>query len=535
MKLIKYIFAILTAFLLMFALPTELEAKRAAKRAKTTAVSKSKKTGRSAKSGKSSAKSKYGSSSKSKNKKKRAGKKYGRKSASRRSVWHPFATFESRVTPTPYYVPSDSIASLRLKAASGNREAQYLLGCSHFERRVRYTPTDSADILAAKYWHDAAVQGHIEAIGNYAYCLRTGRGVQTDTLAAIDYYVSSILKGNNRLEKLIKRNAEHGGGMDSYILARAIELGYKNTERGKDTNYYDELAISNGFTPALIAGAEREIAAGNTDHAIELLRSIHNPDDRTINRILDMLSKAGTGDLQVLRNLADTDYPEAQLALSEMLIERGESAEGGKWMYRAAQNGSDAALNRIVVIQTTPGSSLYDPYQAYLWLDTYTDSNAELVAQKALELTNDTAFANYAKGLVILDSDAENTPDYASALNLFLTSTTPGADAMTLLCIAKTDKKSKAHKQLKQLASKGIPLAPFAYSLLNEKDAMKSLRTAASAGDVAASNRLGVILCRRGKFEDARKILLPIHENSIMTRDAAMALTECDDHLNEKR
>ncbi len=517
MKAINRFVTLIIASLLLVATPVGLEAKRSAKGGRTTAVTKSK----------------AGSKKREKTSKKTSGKtrrgKQTNKKQSRRAaaVWHPFASFESRATPTPYYVPGDSIASLKRKAAAGNREAQYLLGCSHFERRVRNTPADSADILAAYYWQQAAAQGHTEAMGNYGYCLRTGRGLRADTLSAVEWYIKSLLKGNRRLENLTARNAEHGGGFDAYVMARAIEQGFKGAGSGKDVAYYDNLAAKGEFTPALIDGARRYLAAGNTTSALEMLRAIRNPDDKTIGQILDMLSRAGTTDLQVLRNLAETEYPEAQLALSEVLLSNGDNAEGARWMYQAAQNGSDVALDRIVKIQTTPGSSLYDPYQAYLWLDMATESDPGEASVKALELTGDSAFADFTKALIMLDRE-DRQPDYAGALPLLTDNPTPGAEAMALLCEAKTVKKSKAGKTLKQMASKAAPLAPLAYSFINAKDAMKMLKKGAEAGDVASANRLGVIYFNEKKFDDAREVLLPLQQNAVMTRDASVALSKCE-------
>ncbi|MCH5245125.1 MAG: sel1 repeat family protein [Muribaculaceae bacterium] len=498
--------------------PIEVESKAKSK-ARTTTTTRAKK----------SSKKSSSTRSKSRTKGTKSSRTRGKKTTTRR-VWAPFASFETTATPSQYNVPDDSIASLRRKADAGNREAQYLLGCSYFERRVSGANRDSADYNAMRYWRMAAEQGHVTAMGDYGYCLRTGRGIQADTLAAVEMYVASLIKGNSRLERLTRQNADRKSSFDAYVLARSIDSGLKIVDK-RNAAYYDEIACEGGFIPAIIDNAKRELAAGNGDGAVKLLRSIHNPDDATIDRILEMLKSAGSQDIEVLVNVASTGYPDAQLILADILIERNELKEAYQWMYKAAQNGSDTGLEKLVLMLLNQESELYEPYEAYLWIDTYADGNDEETVKYATELSgNDTSFINYVLGMQKI---SQEKPDYAGAHPLFRESTTAGSESMALLCDAKSVKKSQAAKELRKRAGEDRPLAAVAYSYINQKDAMGYLNTAAKRGDVASKNRLGVILYKNKKYSDAHKVLTDIQQNSILTEEAAIALSECDEKVSK--
>lgn len=516
------IFAILLTAIMIATSPADSAG--ASRRQRTTAVSRSK--SKKAKSTKT--KSRTGKKTrKSRTTSRRTGK------TARRSYWRPFPTFESTAQPTPYYVPDDSIRSLRRKADNGNPEAQYLLGCSHFERRVKGANVDSADNFAAHYWALAAAQGHPAATGNYAFCLRTGRGVRPDTVKAVDFYIASILKGNPRLEKLIKQNADHGSPMDAHIMARCMELGYTNVEPGRDMSFYDQIAVSGGFTPSLILEANRLMAEGQNEQAINKLRSINNPDDDTVELILDILSRTATTDIDLLKNLAATGYPDAQLILADHLVQSGQPAEGYRWLYKAAQDGSDNALFKLVTLLSTEDSPLCDPYQAYLWLDSYVDGTDATAGEMAMKATGNQAFTDFVKALSLLDRKVTDQTDYPAALALLVGNPTRGAEALVLLCETKISGNSKASKTLKEGANSGEYLAPMAYSFINEKNSRKSLQKAADTGDVASANRLGIILCKNHKYEAARDILLKTYENAILSRDAMNALAECDEKISK--
>lgn len=523
------IIAVLACSILLIGNPIYTESKVKSKAKTTATASRSKKAGNS-KTTKNSKSNKNNKSSKGNSKT----TKNAKSKQSTRRGWAPFASFETKATPSQYNVPADSIASLTRKAANGNVEAQYLLGCSYFERRVAGANRDSADYQAAKYWYMAAQQGHATAMGNYAYCLRTGRGVTADTLAAVNMYVASLKKGNPRLEKLTRQNADRNSAMDSYILARAIESGLK-VYGNHDADYYDRIACSCGFAPAIVNEAQKELAAGNTDRAVQLLRSIHNPDDDTIDKILAMLRQAGSQDTEVLLNMASTGYPEAQLTLADILFERGESADAYKWMYQAAQNGSDTALEKLVRMLLNDSSSVYDPYQAYLWIDTYAEGNRDQINSLAIRLSgSNDSFVAYANGMALIN--VADHADFASALPLFKTSKTIGSNAMALLCEAKTINKSNAEKDLKKLADKQAPLAPMAYSILkpNDKTALKYLQAASKKGDISAKIQLGVTLYKKKDYKEAAKILNEVYENWILTEEAAIILSECDEKLSDK-
>lgn len=517
----------------------DVEAKRSSKgssraKVKTSQSSRSKKSKSSSKgssksssrsrSSKSSKSSRAGRSDRSKSSKYRSSR--NRRSSSRRSYGHrPFATFETKARPTINYVNSDSINSLRRKAANGNHEAQYLLGCAFFEKKVRDVSRDSMDVYAASYWADAAKGGHATAMGDYAYCLRTGRGVMPDTLAAIDYYKKSLLKGNSRLLSLTRQNAERGSGLDAWILAEVAEQNPKLAANGYDAERYADIALNSGFTYALLNEAHQAIKTGDNDRALSLLKKIKNPSDDTIDQILAMMKETGDNDLDLLRRLAETDYPDVQLRLGQELAMRDKPSEAAYWMKRASQNGSDVALADYTRRLVNGQGVNQDYYQAYMWLDVATDSRPDSIIAMASRIVPDPAFLKFAEGMNLLVKE-----DYAAALPLFADSYKLGAQSaqsMMLLCDAMSVKKSKAPKMLKKLADEGAPLAAYAYSLYKPKDAVKVLKKSADAGSIAAMDRLGVLLFNKKDYRGAYHYLIEADRTAILSNDAAVALSKC--------
>lgn len=532
------ILVILGLIVTMVMSSVDIEAKkssrRSSSRAKTSQSSKSRKSSKSSKHKKSSNKSAESKSSRrsSRYSKKNVRNSKGRKSSSRRVRssrrqygYRPFATFETKARPTINYVNSDSIYSLRRKSANGNHEAQYLLGCAYLEKKVRDTSRDSMDIYAARYWQQAADGGHATAMGDYAYCLRTGRGVQADTLAAIDYYTRSLLKGNGRLLSLTRQNAERGSGLDAWIMSQATERDKSLAASGYDATRYAEIALNSGFTQALLDEAKRAIAAGDKDRAITMLKKIKSPNDDTIDSILDMMRQAGDNDLDLLRQLAETDYPDVQLRLGQELASLGKPSEAAYWMKRAAQNGSDIALADYTRRLVKGQGVSQDLYQAYMWLDVAADSKPDSIIALADKIVPDSAFIDFARGMNYLVRE-----DYASALPYFTNSYSSGAtgsQALMMLCDAMSVKKSKAPRLLKKLADKDEPLAAYAYSLYKPKDAVKLLKKAADSGSIAAMDRLGILLYDKKDYLGAYHYLIEADKTAILSQKAADVLSNC--------
>lgn len=448
-----------------------------------------------------------------------------RRTAAPRATWSPFRTYETMATPTPYYIAEDSIASLRRKAAEGNREAQYLLGCAYFEQHVRGANPDSTIYHAAAYWRDAAELGHVTAMGDYAYCLRTGRGVPADTMAAIDMYVKSLVKGNKRLLKLTRQNAAHGSGMDAYIMAQAAAERADLAAPGMTPQAYEEIAVNSTFTHAVVARAIDAINADNPQLAAELLRpAAPRLRSAAVNRLLAALNERNIDSIELLTVLAESDNPDAQYALGHELALRGKADEAAMWMHRAATGGSDEALEAYITDLVDGAGIKRDYWQAYMWLDVLAGEKDTEVVGESERLKLDPAFVEWARALTAIRHS-----DYADALVMLqpIAADNPEASSLEMLCRARTDKKSGAAKRLKQAAQKGQPMAAYAYSLLYTRDARKVLKAAADAGDIAAAEQLGIILQVKKEYDEAYKILDRIDETAVLSPEGAKALAEC--------
>ncbi len=490
------------------------------RRTKTTQVSRSKKKSRV-----------RSSSRKSRSSKKRYTRSRGRRTATR-NVWRPFRNFETSARPTISHITNDSVASLKRKSAAGNPEAQYLLGCSYFENKVRNTPSDSAIIYAADYWRQSAESGHPVGMGDYAYCLRTGRGVRPDTLKAVEWYVKSLVTGNNQLLRLVKQNADRGSGMDAFIMSRTVSerpsLGDKN---GKSATEYYAIAINSAFPHALIEEARRAIDNGEYERALTCYRSIPSPDDDTISEMLELLSTMGNTDESILISLASTDFPEAQLALAKHYLTQNRPTEAAKWLKEAAQNGNDQALDYYVRLLVSGENNIKRDYmQAYNWLDVRAEENDSLSLDRLAASIGDAAFEPFVDGTILLRAEKyrEAMPFFEKSYHL----DGDGAESLYLLCLAKTDRKAKADKRLKELVKQGAPLAAYAWAILKPKEAIKTLQPAADAGSITAMDYLGTLLARQGKYPQAYKYLVLADEAGILSPEGAKALSESMEHTD---
>lgn len=528
MKFNRYLLYILVA--LVACIPQDVDAARkksSRKSTRTTQVaSRSKKSKKSSKTTKAS---RRGSTKYSSRKSRRSGRRVTTRQA---SVWRPFRDYETRATPTISYITRDSVASLRRKSAAGNPEAAYLLGCSYFESKVPGTPADSSIIYAADYWGQAARLGHAVGMGNYAYCLREGRGVRPDTVASVDWYVRSLVKGNPQLMRLTMQNVERGSGMDAFIMSKVAAERPALAGKGKTADDYMAVAVQAKFTPALLALADYAVTSGDYEKALAHYRSIVGPDDATIASILELLRQMGSKDESILKELASTGFPEAQMALARLYIERNQPEEASKWLREAAQNGNDQALNEYVSRLVRGDGIARDYMQAYNWLEAMADEDDSVEVDSLAAAIGDAAFEPFVSGVTLMRKG-----DYSGALPYFVKADEldgDGAKALVMLCQAKTDRKSKAEKELKELVRQNGPLAAYAWSVLKPKEAVKTLQPAAEAGSVAAMDRLGVVLVQQKKYPEALHYLTMAEESGILTPEGALALEEAIHNVSDK-
>lgn len=521
-RLLLYILVALVVAL--FPQDVDSASKKSRKSARTTQVAKkskkSTKTSKTSKSSKSSRRSwtKYSKYSS------RKSRKSGRSASRQTAVWRPFRDYETHAVPTISYITRDSVASLRRKSAAGNPEAQYLLGCSYFESKVPDTPADSSIVYAAEYWSQAARSGHAVGMGNYAYCLREGRGVRPDTLASVEWYVRSLVKGNSQLLRLVRQNVEHGSGMDAYIMYKAVTERPILADNGRKAGDYMAAALEAKFTPALLAVAGEAAETGDYETALSYYRTVIGPDDATIASILELLKQMGRHDETILKDLASTEFPEAQMALARLYIERNQPEEAARWLREAAQNGNDRALHEYVGRLVSGDGIARDYMQAYNWLEAMADEDDTIQVDSLAATVGVASFEPFVNGVTLLLAE-----DYAGALPYFVMSDNldgDGAKSLSLLCQAKTDRKSKAEKELKELVKQNEPLAAYAWSILKPKEAVKTLQPAADNGSLAAMDRLGVILAQQKKYAEALHYLSMVEESGILTPDGALALEE---------
>lgn len=87
-------------------------------------------------------------------------------------------------------IPSE-MADLVARAAAGDPDAQYAVGCKYYEGDgVR---KDYAEAL--KWYRKAAVQGHNSGLCDVAFCYRNGHGVRRNYAKAIPLYLQAANQG----------------------------------------------------------------------------------------------------------------------------------------------------------------------------------------------------------------------------------------------------------------------------------------------------------------------------------------------------
>ena len=91
---------------------------------------------------------------------------------------------------------ADSINKIIHKAEQGDAAAQNEVGIWYFSGLNNFQPSDS---LAVRWWSKSAVQGNERAIGNLGLCYQLGRGVEADSIRAMELYTLSVNRGNRKL------------------------------------------------------------------------------------------------------------------------------------------------------------------------------------------------------------------------------------------------------------------------------------------------------------------------------------------------
>ncbi|MCH5347236.1 MAG: sel1 repeat family protein [Muribaculaceae bacterium] len=502
------IYLLITTLFLACSAPG-LDAYSATRKAKTTSVSKKKKTTGRRRSTKSSKNSK---SSKT------------RRSGNAKRGWQPFGSFETKATPAPFYLPTDSLHSLTRKAGEGNSEALYLLGCAHFEKNIPNVSPDSADIIAARYWQQAAAQGHPTAMGNLAYCFRTGRGVAADTVKAVGLYVGSLLGGNPRLEALTRRNAARGSQLDAFILTQAIEHGLDASDN-RDIDYFNgissNLATNKTNVPETIEIDEYQLA-------LERLNSKKEADDEDIVLLTNLLQNNDNSDIiDAFMKLVDDENPGALLVYGLNALAQDDVDAAYQAFRNAALNGSDKAIEELVAILTNEKDrSFYDPFEAYLWLDLLCESDIEALSATADALVGEPSATGFIKAMAALNSG--KSPDFASAAELFAQSDVHGSNMLQMMCHGKASGDATTENKLQRLAVSRAPGAAVAYFYYDPKLALPYLQVAAEKGDLMARTYLAAALFDRKKYREASQILSEIKEGAILSRRGAEMLSICD-------
>lgn len=161
---------------------------------------------------------------------------------------------------------TDSLNSLIQKADAGDADAQNTVG-SWYYKGINNCPQDYKTAL--QYWAKSAKQGHALAIGNMAICYQLGRGIERDSLVAVQLYDKSIEKGDAAIFAEHERESKDGKAFSSMYCAHCYKdgVGVKKDDK-KAVVYYMQAANQGSVEAMQLAG----LALLNGNNATEAVR-----------------------------------------------------------------------------------------------------------------------------------------------------------------------------------------------------------------------------------------------------------------------
>lgn len=383
----------------------------------------------------------------------------------------------------------DSVMTL---AKAGNPVAQNTLGTYYYTGK--YTKQDYD--MAAKWWALSAKQNNTDAVGNLGLCFQFGRGVERDSVKAVELYSRAIEMGNQDLFKernaetksafnlmLIGHCLENGiGGSKSPIkaaemYAKAAAMGSKDGIRLASLLYYANQQYQ-ASAPLLKKGAEMGIKECVYPWAESLYKG------QGVEKDLQQAA------VYMLR-AAEAGHSMAQYEVATM-YNKGEGmkhspASALKWYKKAASTQPWAQYATGVCFVNGQGTKQsYD--EGLYWIARSIQSNKSLLDQFNKKLKSDdetgwakSAFPDYLKGV-----KAYSKKDYAAAEKIFKQLQKQNVvDATTMLGVLYLDKGWKKN---------------------NAKKAAKYLTQASEKGDTKASYLLGRLFEQgNGVLQDAKK------------------------------
>jgi len=458
---------------------------------------------------------------------------------------------------------TDSLRNIVQQAEKGNPVAQNIIGTWYY--KGEHYAKDYAKAL--KWWQLAAKQNNVEALGNIGLLYQYGHGVEADSTKAVEYYVASINKGNEKLLKQREMLAEKGGdGFDAILCAICYQSGKGVAKDWQKAVHYYELAIKTGSIDACRELGFLYNKQRQTDKAQRMFKAAAESGDvpssyQYAKSILNAKNSTGKENEAVvyLIKAAEAGHPQAQCDLGTLYYQgqhvTKDPTTAVKWFKKAAVSEWALAQWNLALCYIDGIGTERDYDQAVYWLGEATSKGYMAQFEKMCALPStatttqkatgwqDKPFMTYLKGLSLYFSDNEDINGaYAEFKKIRKIST----EAQTMMSVCLANKKfkkpnaTKAVKELTKAADAGNNAAKFYLASLYEagngadkdtKKAQQLYQASANGGYAVAQCYMGN-LCYEGRivsqnYAEAVRYYKMAEEQGQLTATAIARYADC--------
>lgn len=436
-------------------------------------------------------------------------------------------------------VSGDSVQILTRQALSGNADACYRLGNMYLKGRNGLS-ADSSARVAAKYFSLGAKGGNVESYAALGRCLRTGTGVEKDSLRALRMILTAIKLGSVRSLDSASSNAARGSLFDISVMRQCYLQGIGVKADRKRAMEFMEMAAKGGDMKAAEELADYYFENKNYPAAIELYKSISGPSDKVTFRIAQSEATSSPEAFDIILKLAKEGYGPAQAEAGELyytgLTGITSMKEAAHYNCKAASSGFHKPAWRYAS-QLINGRGVKRNYDKAIGLlrDFISAGYATAFRDSISNSWSTLPFVPYIKGVALLESD-----NYKDAAPLFKEAAKKGVDEALVgsaMITYRDGDVEKAIKELQRLNKKGIAAAAIQlariYSSGNddrEKDldkALECLKQYTGPDNAIARSEAGNIYYLMGDYDKACEAYAEAFASCGMDQDSRMRYAGC--------
>lgn len=435
-------------------------------------------------------------------------------------------------------VSGDSVQLLMRQASAGNSEACYQLGNIYLQG-VKGLSADSSARVAAKYFSLGAKGGNVESYAALGRCLRTGTGVEKDSLRALRMILTAIKLGSVRSLDSASSNAALGSLFDISVMRQCYLQGIGVKADRKRAMEFMEMAAKGGDMKAAEELADYYFDNKNYPAAIDLYRSISEPSDKVTFRIAQSEATTNPEAFDTILKLAREGYGPAQAEAGELyytgLTGITSMKEAARYNCEAASSGFHKPAWRYAS-QLINGRGVKRNYDKAIGLlrDFISAGYATAFRDSMSNSWAAQPFVPYLKGVALLETD-----NYRDAAPLFKEAAKKGVDEALVgsaMITYRNGDIDKAVKELQRLNKKGIAAAGIQLARIYssgkgiERDfdkALECLKQYTGAANAIACAEAGNIYYAMGDYDKACEAYAEAFAACGMDQDTRLRYAEC--------